>query len=65
MSEIEFTALINFLDVFVDNFRLKGLENIVKILDVTEENIQARVRAVLLMAVSNKYGNILLIRLPV
>ena len=24
--------------------------------DVTEENIQARVRAVLLMAVSNKYG---------
>jgi NAD+ synthase (glutamine-hydrolysing) len=28
--------------------------------DLTEENIQARVRAVLLMAVSNKYGNILL-----
>ena len=28
--------------------------------DVTEENIQARIRAVLLMAVSNKYGNILL-----
>jgi NAD+ synthase (glutamine-hydrolysing) len=28
--------------------------------DVTEENIQARVRAVLLMAVSNKYGNILI-----
>ncbi|MBI5010578.1 MAG: NAD+ synthase, partial [Bacteroidia bacterium] len=28
--------------------------------DVTEENIQARVRAVLLMAVSNKFGNILL-----
>lgn len=28
--------------------------------DVTEENVQARVRAVLLMAVSNKYGNILL-----
>jgi len=28
--------------------------------DVTEENIQARVRAVLLMAVSNKYGNIVL-----
>jgi NAD+ synthase (glutamine-hydrolysing) len=28
--------------------------------DVTEENIQARVRAVLLMAVSNKNGNILL-----
>ncbi len=28
--------------------------------DITEENIQARVRAILLMAVSNKYGNILL-----
>ncbi|MCE5344714.1 MAG: NAD+ synthase [Bacteroidales bacterium] len=28
--------------------------------DVTEENIQARIRAVLLMAVSNKYGCILL-----
>jgi NAD+ synthase (glutamine-hydrolysing) len=28
--------------------------------DITEENIQARIRGVLLMAVSNKYGNILL-----
>jgi NAD+ synthase (glutamine-hydrolysing) len=28
--------------------------------DVTEENIQARIRAVLLMAVSNKFGNILI-----
>lgn len=28
--------------------------------DITEENIQARVRAILLMAVSNKHGNILL-----
>lgn len=28
--------------------------------DVTEENIQARIRALLLMAVSNKYGNILI-----
>jgi NAD+ synthase (glutamine-hydrolysing) len=28
--------------------------------DVTEENIQARIRAILLMAVSNKYGEILL-----
>lgn len=28
--------------------------------DVTEENIQARIRAILLMAVSNKFGNILL-----
>jgi NAD+ synthase (glutamine-hydrolysing) len=31
-----------------------------KRIDVTEENIQARVRAVLLMAVSNKFGNIVL-----
>lgn len=28
--------------------------------DITEENIQARIRGVLLMAISNKYGNILL-----
>ncbi len=28
--------------------------------DITEENIQARARAVLLMAISNKFGNILL-----
>jgi len=33
----------------------KGLQ-----LDTTEENIQARARAVILMAVSNKFGNILL-----
>jgi len=32
-----------------------GMEN-----DITEENIQARIRAILLMAVSNKYGCILL-----
>ncbi len=31
-----------------------------KIRDITEENIQARIRAILLMAVSNKYGCILL-----
>ena len=48
--EKPFTA---FEDVLSPVF--KGREN-----DVTEENIQARVRAVLLMAVSNKYGNILL-----
>ncbi len=28
--------------------------------DITEENIQARIRAVLLMAISNKHGNILI-----
>ena len=31
-----------------------------KTVDITEENIQARIRAILLMAVSNKHGNILL-----
>ena len=48
--EKPFTA---FEDVLTPLFA--GKEN-----DVTEENIQARVRAVLLMAVSNKFGNILL-----
>jgi NAD+ synthase (glutamine-hydrolysing) len=33
----------------------KGLNN-----DITEENIQARTRGILLMAISNKFGNILL-----
>ncbi len=48
--EKPFTAFENVLTPLFN-----GKEN-----DVTEENIQARVRAVLLMAVSNKYGNILL-----
>ena len=48
--EIPFTA---FESVLAPLFTGKGN-------DVTEENIQARVRAVLLMAVSNKFGNILL-----
>ncbi len=41
---------------------LKNLEGVLegKPFDVTEENIQARCRAILLMAVSNKHGNILL-----
>ena len=45
----------------VDTFD-ESLETIFKGLksDVTEENIQARVRGTLLMALSNKFGNILL-----
>ncbi len=41
---------------------LKKLEGVLegKSFDVTEENIQARCRAVVLMAISNKHGNILL-----
>ncbi len=42
-----------FEEVLSDVF--KGKNN-----DVTEENIQARVRAILLMAVSNKFGHILI-----
>jgi len=41
---------------------LKKLEGVLdgKPFDVTEENIQARCRAIILMAISNKHGNILL-----
>lgn len=41
---------------------LKTLEDVLegKPFDVTEENIQARCRAMILMAISNKHGNILL-----
>ncbi|HZV70215.1 MAG TPA: NAD+ synthase [Saprospiraceae bacterium] len=44
-----------------DSF-LKKLEGVLegKAFDVTEENIQARCRAIILMAISNKHGNILL-----
>jgi len=45
----------------VDNFDI-GLKNIFKGRepDITEENIQARIRGIYLMAISNKFGNILL-----
>ena len=45
----------------VDNFE-KSLSGVFQNLesDVTEENIQARTRGILLMAISNKFGNILL-----
>lgn len=41
---------------------LKTIEGVLegKPFDVTEENIQARCRAIILMAISNKHGNILL-----
>lgn len=44
-------------DAFLKNLD-EVLEN--KPFDVTEENIQARCRAIILMAISNKHGNILL-----
>lgn len=45
----------------VDSFE-KSLSGVFKGLtsDITEENIQARTRGILLMAISNKFGNILL-----
>jgi NAD+ synthase (glutamine-hydrolysing) len=44
-------------DAFIKN--LSGVMED-KPFDVTEENIQARCRAIILMAISNKFGNILL-----
>jgi NAD+ synthase (glutamine-hydrolysing) len=52
--------IINISDTYYQ--ACKSLENVFadKEEDVSEENIQARLRAVFLMAVSNKFGNILL-----
>ncbi|MBU8891187.1 MAG: NAD+ synthase [Bacteroidales bacterium] len=52
--------IINIQDV-VDSFN-KSFQNIFKGLeeDITEENIQARARGTILMALSNKFGHILL-----
>jgi NAD+ synthase (glutamine-hydrolysing) len=53
-SEIPIETLFNtYLETLADNF--KGTE-----FGVAEENIQARIRGVLLMAISNKHGYILL-----
>ncbi|HCT30120.1 MAG TPA: NAD+ synthase [Bacteroidales bacterium] len=52
--------LINIQDIF-DSFN-SGLANIFTGLkeDITEENLQARIRGTLLMALSNKFGHLLL-----
>ncbi len=52
--------LINIQDTF-DSFN-KGLSNLFKGIkeDITEENLQARIRGNLLMALSNKFGHLLL-----
>lgn len=52
--------LINIQDIF-DNFN-EGLSNLFSGMkeDITEENLQARIRGNLLMALSNKFGHLLL-----
>jgi NAD+ synthase (glutamine-hydrolysing) len=49
------------IQAMVDQFE-QSLQDVFKGLssDITEENIQARTRGILLMAISNKFGNILL-----
>ena len=39
MTEFDFTLLVSFIDVFVDNFKLKGLENVTKINGVNKEPV--------------------------
>ena len=39
MTEFDFATLVGFLDTFVENFKLKGIENIQKINTVNEEQI--------------------------
>ncbi len=39
MTEFDFAVLVSFIDVFVDSFKLKGLENVTKINGVYEEPV--------------------------
>lgn len=39
MTEFDFAILVSFIDTFVDNFKLKGIENIDKINGVNEEPV--------------------------
>ncbi|MCJ7636412.1 MAG: hypothetical protein MUO21_02885, partial [Nitrososphaeraceae archaeon] len=39
MTDFNFAILINFIDVFVDNFKLKGIANVTKISGVNEEPV--------------------------
>ena len=62
--------LANRLNIELENLSIEEVYNSVEILlhknfdkmekDITEENIQSRVRALLLMAISNKFGNMLI-----
>ncbi len=39
MSQFDFSLLISFIDTFVDNFKLKGIESVTKISSIVEEPI--------------------------
>lgn len=39
MTDIDFTVLASFIDIFVDNFKLKGIKGIDKIVSVLEEPV--------------------------
>lgn len=39
MTDFDFSTIIGFLDVFIDNFKLKGVDNIDKILDTSETRV--------------------------
>lgn len=39
ISDFDFSILISFIDIFVDNFKLKGIENITRINGVNEEAV--------------------------
>jgi DNA-directed RNA polymerase II subunit RPB1 len=37
MTEFDFSVMVSFIETFIDNFKLKGIENIAKIAGVSEE----------------------------
>ena len=39
MTEFDFSVLVSFIDIFIDSFKLKGIENITKINGVNEEQV--------------------------
>ena len=41
MTEFDFSVMVSFIDTFVDNFKLKGIEKIAKVSGVTEEPVIA------------------------
>lgn len=39
MTEFDFSSLVNFLNIFIDNFKIKGIDSINKIDNVKEEDV--------------------------